>query len=160
MLFTGWEVRIGRNCPRGRGPKYRMKLPTIPPGLADKIVKRPPAPGTNQIAGFGDWRKKIIFFRYCNTMKAKTSDSRVYSVHFYSENTVKRTRPNFQLLDWIDQKELSFCCPTGLDSHIFLRKPKIRQEEKSTGYNVAVSITVKTRLWEPRFFHLSLNRFL
>ena len=33
-----------------------MKLPTIPPGLAGKIVKKPPAPGTNQIAGFGELR--------------------------------------------------------------------------------------------------------
>ena len=30
-----------------------MKLPTIPPGLAGKIVKKLPALGTNQIAGFG-----------------------------------------------------------------------------------------------------------
>ena len=37
MLFTGWEVRIGRNC--ARGLKYPMKLPTILPGLAGKIVK-------------------------------------------------------------------------------------------------------------------------
>ena len=71
MLFTGWEVRIGRNCPRGRGPKYRMKLPTIPPGLADKIVKRPPAPGTNQIAGFGEWRKKIIFLDIATQWKLR-----------------------------------------------------------------------------------------
>ena len=33
-----------------------MKLPTIPPGLAGKIVKKPPALGTNQIAGFGGFR--------------------------------------------------------------------------------------------------------
>ena len=33
-----------------------MKLPTIPPGLADKIVKNTPALGTNQVAGFGGFR--------------------------------------------------------------------------------------------------------
>ena len=33
-----------------------MKLPTIPPGLAGKIVKKLPALGTNQIAGFGGFR--------------------------------------------------------------------------------------------------------
>ena len=33
-----------------------MKLSTIPPGLAGKIVKIPPALGTNQIAGFGGFR--------------------------------------------------------------------------------------------------------
>ena len=33
-----------------------MKLPTIPPGLAGKIVKKPPALGTDQIAGFGGFR--------------------------------------------------------------------------------------------------------
>ena len=33
-----------------------IKLPTIPPGLAGKIVKKPPALGTNQIAGFGGFR--------------------------------------------------------------------------------------------------------
>ena len=33
-----------------------MKLPTIPPGLASKVVKKPLAPGTNQIAGFGGFR--------------------------------------------------------------------------------------------------------
>ena len=33
-----------------------MKLPTIPPGLAGKIVKKLPAVGTNQIAGFGGFR--------------------------------------------------------------------------------------------------------
>ena len=34
-----------------------MKLPTIPPGLAGKVVKnRPLALGTNQIAGFGGCR--------------------------------------------------------------------------------------------------------
>ena len=33
-----------------------MKLPTIPPGLAGKIVKKPPALRTNQIAGFGGFR--------------------------------------------------------------------------------------------------------
>ena len=33
-----------------------MKLPTIPPGLAGKIVKKLPALGTNQIAGFGEFR--------------------------------------------------------------------------------------------------------
>ena len=33
-----------------------MKLPTIPPGLAGKIVKKLPARGTNQIAGFGGFR--------------------------------------------------------------------------------------------------------
>ena len=47
-----------------------MKLPTIPPGLAGKIVKKLPALGTNQIAGFGGFRplaslekdKYIYFF--------------------------------------------------------------------------------------------------
>ena len=29
---------------------------TIPPGLAGKIVRKPPALGTNQIAGFGGFR--------------------------------------------------------------------------------------------------------
>ena len=33
-----------------------MKLPMIPPGLAGKIVKKLPALGTNQIAGFGGFR--------------------------------------------------------------------------------------------------------
>ena len=33
-----------------------MKLLTIPPGLAGKIVKKLPALGINQIAGFGGFR--------------------------------------------------------------------------------------------------------
>ena len=33
-----------------------MKLPTIPPGLAGKIVKKLRALGTNQVAGFGGFR--------------------------------------------------------------------------------------------------------
>ena len=33
-----------------------MKLPTIPPGLAGKIVQKRPALGTNQIAGFKGFR--------------------------------------------------------------------------------------------------------
>ena len=34
-----------------------MKLPTIPPGLVGKVVKKPLAPGTNQIAGFGGFHR-------------------------------------------------------------------------------------------------------
>ena len=33
-----------------------MKLPTIPPGLAGKIVNKTPVLGTNQIAGFAGFR--------------------------------------------------------------------------------------------------------
>ena len=33
------------------------KLPTITPGLASKIVKKPPALGTNQNAGYGGFRQ-------------------------------------------------------------------------------------------------------
>ena len=52
-----------------------MKLPTIPPGLVGKIEKKkPPAVGTNQIAGFGGFRQlasveKINLFLLFNLLK-------------------------------------------------------------------------------------------
>ena len=51
-----------------------MKLPTIPPGLVDKIEKKPPALGTKQIAGFGGFRpltsvEKIKLFLLFNLLK-------------------------------------------------------------------------------------------
>ena len=121
MLFTGWEVRIGSNC--ARGLKYPMKLPTIPPGLAGRIVKNRPLSEPIRLQDLENsarsQTKKKIILDIATHWKLKQVISRVYSVHSYSGNTVKQTRPNFHLLDWLDQKELNFCCPTGLKSHTY-----------------------------------------
>jgi len=47
MLFTGWEVRIVKNCDRGLENAARGRR---------QDRKFPPAPGTNQIAGFREFR--------------------------------------------------------------------------------------------------------
>ena len=48
-----------------------MKLPTIPPGLAGKIVKKTPALGINQIAGFGGFRQLASLEKKNNGSKIK-----------------------------------------------------------------------------------------
>ena len=121
MLFTGWEVRIVRNC--ARGLKCQKKLPTIPPRLAGKIVKNHSFPEPIRLQDLENsacsQTKKKIILDIATQWKLKQEISRVHFVHSYSGHTVKRTRPNFHLLDWRDQKELNFCCPTGLKSHTY-----------------------------------------
>jgi len=62
MLFTGWEVRIVKNCDRGlenaargRRPRAAFSSPS-PSSVSGQDRKFPPAPGTNQIAGFREFR--------------------------------------------------------------------------------------------------------
>ena len=129
-----------------------MKLGTIPPGLAGKTVKNRPLPETIRLQDLANsahsQTKKKIILDIAAQWKLKQEISRVYFFHSYFGDTVKWTRPNFHLLDWLDQKELNFCYPTGPESHTYQKKwsPKLGRKkrgrglEKSTGYSVAVPI--------------------
>ena len=118
LLFTGWEVLIGGNC--ARGLKYPMKLPTIPPGLAGKIVKNRPLPEPIRLQGLENsaqsQTKKKIILDIATQWKLTQVISRVYSVHSYPEIRSSEDSLIFICLTDLTRKSWVFCYPTGLKS--------------------------------------------
>ena len=105
MLFTGWEVRIGRNCARGKS--FRKFYFSLQPMWVDEgrvrvdvqsaIDCKPKhnilALGTNLIAGFGGFRPLVSLKRNKSTLFPKVSNfsETLPNIYFFLFN-MKRSR--------------------------------------------------------------------